>query len=283
MQASVLAGLLVAYVVNNLFTFDSNLSLMGIFVMAGILYSLVDQNDVKQKSATKDVDIFYRNLAMGSLLGLFAVSFTYLVYLPVVKAKLYAETFASPINKRPDLYPKLLKGSSVGSDWDTSELAFAMYKKYASNPAVVKSDPKILPYAVKDINALLAYLEKVSETNKNDYRLYISRNFLQNTLTYLTDTPYDKDTANKTLMVLDHAKALSPSNPNVYWSIAQVKVWGGDFKGVEEAYRKAIEVAPKSASSYNLFLKYAEIVGNKKLFDEIMILAKANIAGYKLK
>gem|GEM_PF-2827679 len=283
MQASVLAGLLVAYVVNNIFTFDSNLSLMGLFVVAGILYSLADQNDVKQKSATKEVDIFYRNLAMGSLLILFVVTFAYLVYRPVAKAKLYADTFAAPINKRLDLYPKLLEGSSVGSDWDTSELAFAVYKKYASNPAVVKNDPKILPYAAKDISSLLAYLEKVSETNKNDYRLYISRNFLQNTLTYLTDAPYDKDTANKTLKILDHAKELSPSNPNVYWSIAQVKIWGGDFKGVEEAYRKSIEVAPKSVSSYNLFLQYAQIVGNKKLFDEIMIRAKENIPGYELK
>lgn len=203
--------------------------------------------------------------------------------MPLSKSRAYSNTFASAINKRPDLYSKLLEGSRMGGDWDASGMAFEVYKKYASNPSVVKNDPKILPYAVKDITALLLYLEELSEINKSDYRLYISRNFLQNTVTYLTDSPYNEDMSRKTLAVLDHAKSLSPTNPNVYWSIAQVKIWGGDLKGTEEAYRKAIEVAPNIASSYNLLLKYAQVVGDQKLFNEVMLQAKENIKGYELK
>ncbi len=281
-QASVLWGLLIAYFVNNLFTFDSNLSLMALFVVAGIIYALT-QNENKDKILPVKIDSSNKNLLAVCMFVLLVTSFIFFVQKPSAKSKLYTKTFSSPINQRVDLYPNLLKGSHAGSDWDASNLIFETYRLYASNPSAIKNDKEKLPYLVKNLEAIIAYSYKLAEQNPTDYRLHISISFLENTLTYLTARPYDTETQNRVLEFLEKARALSPTNPNVYWSIAQVKVWGNDLKGAEEAYKESIRVAPNIRSSYNLTLQYAQVVGNKKLFDEILIQAKENIPGYELK
>jgi O-antigen ligase len=282
-QVSILAGLVVSYIANNLFTFDSNLSYMSLFMIAGLVYTLVNKDDNTKKISTVKIDQSSKNFLASGLFVAFIVSFIFFVQMPAHKSKLYAETFATAINKRHDLYQNLIPGSSIGEQWDVSGLAYDVHKVYSSNPSAVKNDPKLLPYAIKDVQALISYLEKVSENNTTDYRLYITRAMLENTLTYLSDRPFDKEHAENILSILDHARDLSPTNPNVYWVLAQTRIWGGDLVGAEEAYREAIAVAPHLSTSYSLLLRYAEILGNKKLFDEIMIKAKENISGFKYK
>lgn len=279
-QASFIAGLVVAYVVNNLFTFDSTLSYMSLFILAGIVYGL-DKNDSSQKSQPlKRIDQSDRNMIALGLSVLFVASFVFFVYMPSHQSRLYAEAFASAINNRPALYPALLEGPAIGSQWDISDLAFDSYKKYSSNLVALKNDKVKLPYLIKDLEGLLAHLYKVSEINKTNYQLYITMVSLENILTYMSDRPYTDENRDRVLGVLEKAKALSPTNPSVYWNMAQTKVWGGDFKGAEEAYRNAILVAPRLPSSYTLFLQYANILGDKKLFEEVMIEAKNNIPNY---
>lgn len=283
MQASIMAGLLVAYVVNNLFTFDSNLSLMSLFMLAGILYALGNQNDPKQKFLPSKIDTSNKNMIACGLVIVFVVSLIFLVRMPSMKSKAYAETFAAPINKRPDMYAKLLSGSHVGEQWDVSDLAFNTHKIYSSDPVGLKADKSKLPYLIKNLESLLDYLYKVSETNGTDYRLYLTIAHLENTLTYLSDRAYDPVVQERILAILQKAIHLSPSNPNAYWSMAQTKIWGGDLKGAEAAYRQAVLVAPTIPSSYNLLLNYAKIVEDKKLFDEVMTQAQENIPGYVFK
>jgi len=279
-QASIMAGLFTAYLANNLFTFDSNLSLMALFVLAGIFYSLNDKNKKEQKFLPVNIGQSNKNIIALGLTVLFLTSFIFLVYMPAGKSKAYAETFSASIDKRPDMYAKLLDGSHIGEQWDASDLAFATHKLYISNPAGFKADKEKLPYLIKNIDGLLSYLYKVSERNQTDYRLYLTIAFFENTLTYMSDRPYDSETRDRVLAVLEKAKNLSPANPNAYWVMAQTKIWGGDFEGAEEAYRQAVLVAPYIPSSYNLLLNYAKILGDQKLFDETIMRAKENIPDY---
>lgn len=281
-QASVLAGLLIAHISNHLFTFESNLSMLALFTLAGIIYAL-GQNDLKQTRMPVSISETKKGIAIFAIAALFIISWVFLVYMPSTKSKAYAETFSAGINKRSEIYPELLKGSPVGSHWDIGGLSFEIYKLFASNAAQLKSDKEKIPYVIKDLEALISHLYKVSETNKTDYRLYITTSFLENTLTYFSDRPYNDETRDRVLGVLEKAQSLAPKNPNVYWSIAQVKVWSGDFAGAEKAYRDAIAVAPHLPASYNLLLKYAEVLKDQKLFNETMIQAKENIPGYELK
>jgi tetratricopeptide (TPR) repeat protein len=181
------------------------------------------------------------------------------------------------------MYENLLSGSSIGSQWDLSGMSFEMYRKYVSDLSGTKNNKTLLPHVINDLKALIEHLEKVAETNKYDYRLYITTAFLRSTLTYYTDEPYTQTLASAQLSTLEQAKNLAPTNPNVYWGMAQVKVWIGDFKGAEEAYREGIRVAPYLPASYNLALKYGQVIDNKKLFNELMLQAKENIIGYELK
>lgn len=281
-QASLFGGLLVAYMVNNLFTFDSILSLLSLFVLVGILYA-PKQDESEKKLPPVMMSESNKNI-IAFVLALFCVfSWIFFVHMPSVKSRAYMEAFSSPVNKRGELYPKLLKGSSIGSHWDISQLAFDTYRLYALNVVALKKDKEKLPHLIKNLEALIAHLYKVSENNHTDYRLYITISFLESTLTYLSDRPNTNETKERILAVLEKTRSLSPTNPNVYWSIAQVKVWAGDFDGAEEAYREAIRVAPSLRASYNLALNYADIVGNKKLFNEFMAQAKENISDYEFK
>ncbi len=282
-QTSILAGLLVAYIVNNLFTFDSNLSLMSLFLLSGIVYGLANQNDPKQKFIPVKIDPITKNIIAFGLLVLFLVSWIFLAHRPSLKSKAYTEVFATPIDKRADLYPKLLKGSHIGEDWDVSDLAFNTHKLYSSNPTNLKADKVRLPHLIKNLEGLLAYLYEISKRNKTDYRLYLTIAHLENTLTYLSGRPFDPAIQDRILDILQNAKKLSLTNPNVYWSLAQTKVWGNDLAGVEEAYKQATLVAPRNSSPYNLLLNFAKITGNQKLFDETLIQAKQNMPGYEFK
>jgi len=282
-QASILAGLLIAYLANNLFTFDSNLSLMALFILIGIIYSLKDRNDIKQKLPTIFLNQTNKNTIAFGLSVLFLASFIFLVYMPSAKSKMYAETFSAAINNRGAMYKDLLKGSSIGEDWDISGLAFDTYRKYAANPASIKADKEKLPYLIENLSALIGYLYKVSERNTTNYRLYITIAYLENTLTYMTDAPYDKERQDKILGILEKAKSLSPRNPNTYWGIAQVKAWNEDFVGVEQAYRDAIAIDPTFPSSYKLLLRFAQAFGNQKLYNEIILQAEKNIPGFSMK
>lgn len=276
LQASVLGSLIIGYIFQNLFTFESNLSMMAMFLLSGILFGL----DSYSSNNVDKVKSQANYIAMGGIIILFLVCWTLFAYMPAKKSKLYAETFASSIDRRESMYNNLLTGPSIGRDWDVSGLAFDTYRMYSSNASVIKNDKEKIQLHIKNLESLLEYLYKVSEVNKTDYRLYISIANLENTLTYLSGRPISQDYKNKLLNILDKAKSLSPTNPNVYWAIAQVKVWTGDFKGTEEAYKEGIKVAPGLPGSYTLFLKYLQATGNQRLFNEIMIKAKENVKDF---
>ncbi len=280
-QASIFIGWVFAYVANNLFTFDSNISLMTLFVLIGIIYSLSSQNEIMHTKIDKNTS---NNLLLKVLLlTLFTMSVVYFFYRPVMKSSLYARVFASAINTRPDVYKYLRGGSSVGESIEVGDLAYGIHKVYSSSPAKIKNNKEKLPYIINDISALLEYLDYISLKNKTDSRLYITKALLQNTLTYLSDRPFNQEIQDKIMSDLNYASELSPTNPNIYWIMAQTKLWNLDFKGVEDAYRKSINADPKLATSYKLTLQYAQVVGNKKLFDEVLAQAKENIPGYEFK
>lgn len=273
-QASVLIGLVFAYIINNLFTFDSTLSYLALFIFAGIILSVGKADHDKLKHSNK-------YLLLTLLIIFFFPVWIYFSIIPARKARVFSDVFSMPINTRSESYTKLLGSPRVGEQWDASSLSYDSYRNYLSNAQAIKSNKQILPYAINDVTALLSYLDKVSEENKTDYRLYITMIYLQNTLTYFTERPYTPELKAKLLDTLDKAQKLAPNNPNVYWGIAQAKVWSGDFIGTEEAYRKAIEVAPHLPGSYTLFMKYAQALGNQKLFNEIAGKAQKNIIDFK--
>lgn len=280
LQAVVLCAMIIGYVFQDLFIFDSNLSLMAVFLFSGIIFSsYIDSSNLNnQKIENKKI----KYILFFALSPIFVFIFILFVFNPWQKIKLYAEYFAFFLSQNQKDYSLLFNGSTIGKDWDVSALAYDSYRIYLDKAKELKSNKDLNSKAVENLNSLLKYLYAITTVNKTDYRLYMSIAYLENTLTYLTDRPYDVEVTSKNLDILKKAKELSPTNPNVYWGIAQTKIWSRDFKGAETAYREAMVIAPRLPGSYSLFLKYAQALGNKRLFDEVMAKAKENIPNFVL-
>jgi tetratricopeptide (TPR) repeat protein len=282
-QASVLWGLLAGYIFQNLFVFDSMLSIMILFVFTGIVFAL-GENYIKEKNTKTFVSLPVKNTIGFLSFAICVPCLIFFVIMPISKSVKYGNLIGMTIDIRPGYYDKLLKGSSVGNPVDISSIADTIYKYYASNLMQIKNDKSLAPYVDGDIKALTAYLDKVIDKNKdkNDYRLYISDALLYNTEITLTDKPYDEVLANHLFSLLDSAYKLSPTNPETFWAKANIYAWQGDLKDAENAYMSAIEIDPSAPGSYRLLANFAKVTGNQKLYDETLAEAGKNISGFKL-
>jgi ABC-type iron transport system FetAB permease component len=278
-SASIFSALIFGYVFQNFFAFDSTLSLMALFIAMGVIFSMQEVEENKKKN-NEIISQQKTNFFIVLLVVLFIISWFFMVYKPVKKVKLLGKVFGSSIKERPEQYKKLLINPSIGDQWDVSQMAFNSYKAYASNPVKIKNDKALVPFAVADLQALLEYLENISNENKIDYRLYIVKAYLYNTIIYLDGKSPEKEVFDKVMASLNYAKVLSPTNPHVYWAEAQIKVWWGDLEGAEQAYRDAIDIFPALSASNTLFVNYAKAINDQELYKEALSIARKNIPGF---
>jgi O-antigen ligase len=282
-QAGVLAGLILGYFFQNLFVFDSMLSIIILYVLAGIIFALQDVYMKEKVEKVKMSDDVKNTIATVFVIACIPM-LVFFMYMPMDKALSYKKLISMNIDERPTYYEGLLGGSSVGSTIDVSSIASTIYSYYATNLPHIKADKNIAPYVDADLKALTAYLDKVIDgsKSKSDYRLYISTVFLYNTEVTLTEKPYDQALADHLYSLLDHASKLSPTNPETYWAKANISAWHGDLKGAEGAYKDAIIMNPKAPGSYRLLLRLAKVTKNQKLYDEVMKEANIAIPGFEL-
>lgn len=287
-QASILWGLLTAYIFQNLFAFDSTLSIIIFLSMAGLIYG-IDSYDNERKNLEnkknenlEDVIInpSLKILIGGSLSALCLISLIYFSILPARKATSFGVILSKPIEIRSDRYKDLLKGSLVGNDWDVSGFAHEIYKFYASNPLGIKNNKSMVPIYEKDLTSLLQYLETIAKENTVDYRLQIKIFHLYSTSIFLSNKPADSVLTEHLLSVLNHAKKLSPANPEIYWGMAQLYAWSGNFKAIEQAYKEAINIDPSVSASHKLLIQFAAAIRDPKLYNEAIIQAEKDIPGF---
>ena len=278
-QVAILGGLVAGYVFQNLFVFDSLLSMMALFILAGIIFISQD-NLVKEKYTLKPIDSFIRN-GLGIVLVIAClVSLIFFVFRPTQKIFKYYSIAEMPIDIRAVHYNELLKGSSLGEQWDFSDLADNTYNVYKTNITTIKDDKNLLSYAINDIKALLVYSEKIAERNKFNARLNISIVYLYNILNYLSSNPYDPVLGNHLIKIIDDTRILSPHNPEIYWTMAQVYMWKNDYKEVINTYEKAIAIDPSIPFSHNLLITFAKNIDNQKLYDESLLKARQSIPDF---
>ncbi len=278
-QASILASLLVGYIFQNLFAFESNLSMLAMFLLCSIVFYLANHSN---NYLDKDKNISGNHMFALFIFIIFLSCFIFFVYRPMYKSILYQKIFSASLRSSIPPYNKLLTGSSIGSDWDASDSAFKVYQYYASNIVTIKNS-KELPQLVKNLDALISYLYKVEDKNKTDFRLYLSIVYLENTMTYLTSRPITPELKVKLHDLLEKAQDINPNGPNVYWTRAQLLVWEGDLDGAIMAYKDGIRVAPRLPASYKVLLDLAKIKGDQKLFNELIIEAQKNVPGFTYK
>lgn len=304
MQASIFGGLIIGYIFQDLFVFDSMLSIMILFAFMGIIFGLenskilqipLSQEPFLQKKKKKNrnsqnsqeirknrsCEIFLRNMGATALLIICIFMLVFFVYLPMGKAVSYNKLISMGIDERPSYYKELLGGSSVGSTIDASSMASTVYAYYAANLPQIKSDVSMRPYVEADLKALTEYLDELILKNNTDFRLYITDVFLYNTLTTLSERPYDKALANYLFSLLEKAHRLSPANPEVYWARANIYAWQGDLKSAENAYKEAVASDREAPGSYRLLINFAKVVKNQKLYEETLKEVQKHIPDFQ--
>ncbi len=280
-QVSMFVGLVIGYVFQNLFVFDSVASLFVLFILIAISIGLIDTSE----SATHDPLVLDegRKYMLGTVLLLCAIFGWYQYgYTPARKSVAFGRVLSATLDKRPDLYRELLQGSPVGNYWDVGGFTHDEYKLYAKNPDAIKTDAKLLPYAKKDVLAYIDYIEIVAAKDPTDYRLQLSIIHLYNTYIYLADLPYDPILAGRIDAHIAQAKTLAPRDPQLYWAIAQMAAWQNDLPAVIQGYKDAIAVDPTLASSQRLLLQFLEALGTKKQYAEALANAQKEIPGFTM-
>jgi O-antigen ligase len=277
-QRGVLIGTLTAYIIQNLVAIDGFVTIFILAVYTGVIYGLsVSSIDVSVTKKQSEYPILLCVLLLFSCVGIY-----YFGYQPAHKAKLFGEVLASSLDIRSDRYKEFLDGSPVGTYWDIGGFGYDEYKLYAQNSSAVKNNQKVLPYAIKDVDAYIAYLEQVATTNKTDYRLYFTIINLYNTKIYLADLPYNQAMADHVTELIQYAQTLAPTDPRLYWLYAQLDAWKGDIVGVISSYQKAIAIDPTLPVSHRLLLQFLQGIGNQKLYKESLLYAQKEITGFTL-
>lgn len=277
-QISIFWGFIIGYLFQNLFVFDSLLSIMALFSFIGIVFFLKEDIPKKGKVVYKPVNPIIKNTMIFLLITGCSISWFFFAYMPAQKVIAYARVFATPQDKP---FNELLGGSTVGEQWDVSVLAQNTYNSVISDATQIKSDPQSLSAIKKDIDNFLKYLEVLTEKNSTDDRLYINMGYLYSTQIYLTGQAYDKVETEHILGLLDRARSISPTNLEAYWVTAQIDAWSGDLKGAEIAYRQAIAIDPSVPPSHDMLISFARTIMNKKMYDDALIEAQRDIPGYK--
>lgn len=251
-QASVVGAMIVGYFVQNLFVFDSFVSLVALSILTGLVFGLFAEKIeyVKKQEVSKNKINTYIFIIFITIL----TSWVFFSWMPSRKAITFSKVIEMPLNKRYEYYNDLLKGSSASNGEDIGAFAENAYSVYSKNQAEIKKDEKLLFYSLKDLESLTGFLEKVSKKEKNDYRLRLNLARLYNIYFYLS---LDKSLLEKALIIEEEAILLSTNDPQLYWTYATTKYLIGDKNGALELVKKSIEIAPNIAFSGELLDQFS--------------------------
>lgn len=251
-QAAVLGALVVAYFIQNLFVFDSLVSLMALGVLSGIILG-ANTSGVEEKS--KKTQKKNSSLAAISIIVALIPTWVWFAWMPSRKAAAFSDVIQMSLNKRPEHYVNLLQGSMVGDAVEVGAIAEDSYKLYSENQKAIKADEKLLAYSLRDVEKLTEYLEIIAKGQPNDYRLRLNLARLYNIHIYLSG---EETFTEKALAIEEEALLLAPNDPQVYWTYATTKFRSGDVEGAKELLKKAIEIAPYVSFSQELLDQFSK-------------------------
>lgn len=281
LQAGALWGLIIGYIFQNLFIFDSPVSIIALFMLSGIIYSL-QGDSIKEKFSKINTNSIYRNILVVSLVIFFIASFINFSYLPLKKSREFMRIAELRVDEKSGEYMKLLDGSNAGNDWDASYFAYDTYMQYKGEIKNIQNDPQKLAIAVADLTSYLKHLNKLSETNKTDYRLYLSMLHLYSIKINITQIKFDSNEFEHILSVADYAHKLAPNDPQVYWDVGFLKYFQGDSNGALEEYKKAVNLDKTSKISWVMILNFLKNTGETGLYDNTLKEAQNNIPNFSL-
>jgi len=275
-QASLLVAAIVGYFIQNLFVFDSLVTLLMVAVFLGVSVGLGFENtDDDNKKARWRLSEDGSIILIIVLLILFTFSWINLSLKPVKKARLISDVYSAGLNKRPDLYSKLLNTPKIGDMYDIGSFSQSAYVLYVENRNSLLQDDEKRILAVKDIIAYLDYGDAILKENPKNYRLALNLSRLGNVLLVLVDPSSDISPLATKIFEWGHiAEGLAPTDPQVYWSLGQTSVFTGDMVSAREYFQKSVDLEPRIEWGHRLLVALDQQTGNKKMYEQSLKRAK---------
>lgn len=258
--AGIFSVILISYFVQNLTVFDMVNSYMMFFLVLGFIGSIALTKEVSNQSAAPPL-----KRTPGSLnpwiaiiiLILFGFCFLNCVIQPLKTDAYVIKAIRAPdSNQRLNFYEKTLTTSPVGKCQIRETLADSLIT--LSQKEEAKKIPK--EDLIKEFEFLSNELEKSIGEVPLNFRSALKLGQLYNIYGRL-----DSSKLEIAEEVLNRARDLSPNNQQVYWALAQTKLYQGKFEEAISLAEKAVELEPRVKNSHLIVVRVAKLIGKYDL------------------
>lgn len=251
---------LLSYFIQNLTVFDMVNSYMLFFLFLGFIGCIVSTRDDEENAIPKNKPIGF--LTAGFVLILFFSSFLNFVIRPEQADRNIITSLNLPVGtqERIDSYKRTLGFSPVGR-YQIRDFFAQNFLEFAQSDKLSQTTKEGF---TKELNFLIAELEKSVNESPLDFRSYLKLGQLYNIYTAIVDS--SKITKAET--VLEKAIEVSPTNQQGYWSLAQTKIYEGQLEQALSLAEQALSLEPKSAQSNLIVIQIAKIMGNSDLVEQ---------------
>jgi len=270
-------GLIVAYLGQNLFVFDSINSYVPFYLMlAMMLHLLVREGDTSGAAQQQGQPGGLTSLSGWTVVGVTGVVMAALIWGGSVRAvqtnRAFVEQYTSLTSQTApqqirstldDIFAVLDAGPFLGR----AEL-LGVVSEHAVNLLQQRTIPDTVMVSI--VSDLTIRFDELRRTVRDDARVNLFQMNLLLNAAYL-DTRY----AQKLLTLSDETLPLSPTRPQLYYVTGRALMILGRYEEGIEIFKKAVALAPDIFDAqWNLFVAYLTLPDGQGLVDAEAVLAK---------
>ena len=248
---SIFIALPVSYFIQNLTVFDMVTSLVMFALILGFVAFL---GSFKRKENNEREYIPRHPWTKGPLCFVFCLTFFVFIIQPWRADHFIIESLMTEVpQERIDLYEKVLTTSPLGK-YQIREF-FGQHSEGLIRRDINKVSREDVE---KELSFIITELEKTNKESPLEFRSVLKLANLYNLYGLI-----DSEKIPLAQKYGERAIELSPANQQGYWTLAQTKIYQGDFESALSLAQKAIELEPEWLQSHKIAIQIAQM-GNRQ-------------------
>ena len=251
--AGIFTVLLISYFIQNLTVFDMVSSYMIFFLTLGFIV----RKEIPEAETVREPKFLYLSPIFILIIFLFSLSFSKFVISPLqTDAYTISALRAQPFSEeRLSFYKKTLSSSPVGK--------YQIREFFTDSSLGSLSENVSKENIIKEFDFLEEELKKSIKENSINYRAYLKLGQLLNVYAQIEPSKLKEAEEN-----LNKAIAISPTNQQGYWNLAQTKIQQGKIEEALSLAEKAVELEPNLERAHIIAIKIAAFMGNSELAEK---------------
>ncbi len=231
-------ALLVVYFLQNIWVFDMISSYVVLFLSLAFINFLISPQKEESEIKLKTSSIYPLIGSLLIIITIFSLFFGNIQ--PARASKFIVRGLSYPLESAMPVFQKALSLSPI-SQFEAPEQLLTRIVNLAQEP---NQNQKLLEEGLKMAEE---EMKKTIEKNPLDFRNYLFLGKYYNSLYQITN---DKNNLNLAEQALQKAEELSPKNQQVYWFLAQMRLFEGKTEEAIEFLQKAVDLEPRLAQSH---------------------------------